>query len=69
MATRGPLRPHERRDWQAYARRATDFAFGIPGSRLAEHLSPQRERFLSVEGRRLERALESGLGSPLRFDR
>jgi len=63
------LRPHERRDWQAYARRATDFAFGILGSRLAEHLAPQRERFLSIEGRRLERALESGLGGPLRFDR
>jgi Large polyvalent protein-associated domain 7 len=26
------LRPHERRDWDDYARRAVDFAFGVPGS-------------------------------------
>jgi hypothetical protein len=63
------LRPHERRDWQAYARRATDFAFGIPGSQLADRLASERDHFLRVEGRHLERALESRLGGPLRFDR
>ena len=63
------LRPRERRDWQTYARRASDFAFGVPGSRLADHLAPQRDHFLRVEGRDLERALESRLGGPLRFDR
>jgi hypothetical protein len=62
------LRPQEKRDWQAYARRATDYAFGILGSRLADQLTPQRDRFLRVEGRQLERALESRLGGPLRFD-
>jgi hypothetical protein len=63
------LRPRERRDWQAYARRATDFAFSIPGSRLGEHLAPHRNHLLRVEDRRLEGMLESRLGGPLRFDR
>jgi Relaxase/Mobilisation nuclease domain/Large polyvalent protein-associated domain 7 len=62
-------RPHEKRDWQAYARRATNFAFGVPGARLADQLAPQREHLLRVEGRPLERVLESRLGGPLRFDR
>jgi hypothetical protein len=45
------MRPGERRDWDAYARRAVDFAFSVPGSQLAAHLEPQRERLLRVEGR------------------
>lgn len=63
------LRPQETRNWQTYARRAADFAFGVPGSRLAEYLVPQLERFLRVEGRHLDRPPDSRLGGPLRFDR
>jgi hypothetical protein len=44
------MRPDERRDWDAYTRRAADFAFSVPGSQLAAHLAPQRERLLKVEG-------------------
>jgi hypothetical protein len=47
------LRPGEQRDWAAYAHRAIDFAFGVPGSRLARDLEPRREYFLSLEGRHL----------------
>jgi hypothetical protein len=47
-------RAGERRDWDAYARRAVDFAFGVPGSQLAHTLAPRRERLLRVEGRQLE---------------
>jgi hypothetical protein len=63
------LRPDEKRDWQAYARRATDFAFSVRGSRLADHLKPHGRHLLRVEGRHLERALESRLGGPREFDR
>jgi len=62
-------RPGEERDWDTYARRAVDFAFSVPGSQLASHLARQREHLLMVEGRHLERVLESRLGGPLQFDR
>jgi hypothetical protein len=62
-------RPGEGRNWDNYARRAVDFAFSVPGSELAGHLARQREHLLRVEGRHLERALESRLGGPLQFDR
>lgn len=48
------LRPDERRDWNTYARRAVDFAFGLPGSRLLQQIERQREHLLSIEGRPLE---------------
>jgi len=44
-------RPDEKRDWDAYAKRTADFAFGVPGDRLAEHLRLQHERFRRIEGR------------------
>jgi hypothetical protein len=47
-------RAGERRDWDAYARRAVDFAFGVPGSQLAHELRFRREPFLRIEGRDLE---------------
>ena len=47
-------RPGERRDWDAYARRAVDFAFGVPGSQLAHTFELRREHLLRVEGRSLE---------------
>jgi hypothetical protein len=48
------LRPGEQRDWVAYAHRAVDFAFGLPGSQLGCHLGRRREHLLRVEGRSLE---------------
>jgi hypothetical protein len=53
------MRPGEHRDWDSYARRAVDFAFGLPGSRLAHHLARRREHLLSVEGRSLEDEMAS----------
>lgn len=53
------LRPGEHRDWDNYARRAVDFAFGLSGSRLAYHLARRREHLLSVEGRPLEGEMAS----------
>ena len=47
-------RPGERRDWDAYARRAVDFAFGVPGSQLAHTFEIRREQLLSVVRRSLE---------------
>jgi hypothetical protein len=44
-------RPGETRDWDSYAKRTADVAFGLPGDRLAEHLRPQHERFRELEGR------------------
>jgi hypothetical protein len=44
-------RPGERRDWDAYARRAVDFAFGVPGMQIADNLEPHREHLLGLEGR------------------
>jgi hypothetical protein len=43
------MRPNEQRDWDAYARRAANFAFSVPGSQLAAHLEPQRARLIGVE--------------------
>ena len=54
------LRPSEHRDWDSYARRAVDFAFGLSGSRLLQQLERQREHLLSVEGRSLEDRVPSG---------
>jgi len=48
------LRPSEHRDWDGYARRAVDFAFGVPGALLAHHLARRREHLLRIEGRPLE---------------
>jgi hypothetical protein len=53
------LRPGERRDWDSYARRAVDFAFGLPGSRVLQQFERQRGHLLSVEGRSLEEQVPS----------
>ena len=52
------LRPHERRDWNDYARRAVHFAFGVPGSRLADELVRRHEQTLRVEVGYPERKVE-----------
>jgi hypothetical protein len=52
------LRAHERRDWNDYARRAVDFAFGVPGSRLAAELVRRNGHTLGLEIGNPERNLE-----------
>jgi hypothetical protein len=59
-------RPGERRDWEHYARRATDFAFSPPGQALRDRLVGQRQRLTSLEGRQDEIELLRRLGGPLR---
>jgi len=60
------MRRAESRDWGEYARRAVDFAFGVPGSRLARSFEPRREHLLSLErqhlGREMGRRRGPGLG-------
>jgi Relaxase/Mobilisation nuclease domain/Large polyvalent protein-associated domain 7 len=58
------MRPAEPRDWGEYARRAVDFAFDVPGSRLALALEPRREHLLSLEGRHLGREMGSRRRGP-----
>ncbi len=52
------LRPHEQRDWNDYARRAVDFAFGVPGSRLAAEFVRGHEQTLRTELGYPERKVE-----------
>jgi len=57
------LRPHERRDWNDYARRAAEFALGVPGSRLAAELVLGHELTLRTEVVHPDRKVEpSGRG-------
>jgi Relaxase/Mobilisation nuclease domain/Large polyvalent protein-associated domain 7 len=44
-------RPDELRDWNAYARRVADHAFGRSGERHLRELVPKRELLLDIEGR------------------
>jgi hypothetical protein len=59
-------RPGERRDWDHYARRATDFAFSPPGQELRDRLAGHRQKLMRLEGRQDELELLRGLGGPLR---
>jgi hypothetical protein len=59
-------RPHEDRDWQAYARRAVHRAFSAPGEQARLRLELRREALLRVEGRQDERQLLRGLRGPTR---
>jgi hypothetical protein len=59
-------RPHEARDWQAYARRAVQHAFGPPGEEARRHLEPLRDKLLRIEGREDERHLLRRLRGPSR---
>jgi hypothetical protein len=58
------FRPRERRDWDRYARRAVDFALGVPRSPLADHLAPRRDLFLRLEGGVPENEREPRRGGP-----
>ena len=57
-------RPGETRDWNAYAKRTTTVAFGIPGDRLAEHLRRQNDRLRSLEGRHRDEPERPPPGDP-----
>ena len=59
-------RPREKRDWDHYARRATDFAFSPPGQELSDRLANHRQRLIRLEGRQDEIELLRRLGGPLR---
>ncbi len=59
-------RPHEDRDWQAYARRAVQRAFSAPGEQARVRLELLRDKLLRLEGRQDERHLLRGLGGPSR---
>jgi hypothetical protein len=57
------LRPNDHRDWNEYARRAVEFAFGVPGRELALSFAPERRRSLELEGRHVRHELRTrGLG-------
>lgn len=58
------LRPAEGRDWDAYARRAADFAFSPPGREMRERLAGQEQKLLRLEGRQDELDLLRKLGGP-----
>jgi hypothetical protein len=59
-------RPGDRRDWDGYARRATEYAFSPPGREIAERLRHQEQRLLRLEGRQDEHNLLRRLGGPMR---
>jgi hypothetical protein len=44
-------RPGEKRDWDRYARRVTEFAFSLPGRALRDRLADQRQRLIRLEER------------------
>jgi hypothetical protein len=48
------LRPSDQRDWTEYARRAVEFAFGVPGRELALSFAAECRRSLELEGRQLQ---------------
>jgi hypothetical protein len=48
------LQQHDQRDWNEYARRAVEFAFGVPGDRLARELAQERKHLGRLQGRSLE---------------
>jgi hypothetical protein len=56
-------RPREDRDWEAYARRAVQRAFGAPGEQARARLELLRDKLLRLEGRQDERQLLRGLWS------
>jgi hypothetical protein len=51
-------RPNEHRNWDLYGRRAVEFALGVAGSRLADHLAPRRDILFRLEGRGSRKELE-----------
>jgi hypothetical protein len=63
------LRAHEGRDWDEYARRAVEHAFGLSAARQLGELEPQRLRLLELEGRAPSRELQPRVARRLDLDR
>jgi hypothetical protein len=61
------LRRDDKRDWDAYGRRAAEFAFSPPGRQMRERFVGERERLIRLEGRDHENALLRRLGGPPRY--
>ena len=59
-------RPGERRDWNLYAQRATDFAFSPPGREMQVGLAGQRQMLVRLEGKQDGDDLSRGLVTALR---
>jgi hypothetical protein len=60
-------RPNEKRDWDAYAQRAANYAFSPPGQEMQARLGDQEHKFIRLEGRDGEIELLRRLGGPLKF--
>jgi hypothetical protein len=59
-------RPDEKRDWDRYARCATQFAFSRPGLEKRDRLAGQRQRFIRHEGSERDINLGRGRGDPMK---
>ena len=59
-------RPNEKRDWDAYAQRAANYAFSPPGRKMRELLVGHRTSLIRLEGRQDELDILRGLGGPMR---
>ena len=58
-------RRREARDWDTYAKRTVDVAFGVPGDHLAEQLKRQEDRLRQFEGRHRDESERLPPGGPL----
>jgi hypothetical protein len=59
-------RPNEKRDWDAYAKRAAGYAFSPPGKEMQGRLAGQEQKLIRLEGRDGEIELLRRLGGPLK---
>jgi hypothetical protein len=59
-------RPNERRDWNAYAKRAASYAFSPPGQEMRRGFMDQERKLIRLEGREGEIELLRRLGGPLK---
>jgi hypothetical protein len=60
-------RPHEKRDWAAYAQRVAGYAFSPPGREMQARLGNQGRKLVRLEGRDREIELLRRLGGPLKY--
>jgi hypothetical protein len=60
-------RPNEKRDWDAYARRAASYAFSPPGQEMRAGLRTQEQKLIRLEGRDGEIELLRRLGGPSKY--
>ena len=60
-------RPNEKRNWDAYAQRASSYAFSPHGREMQAHLRRQEQKLIRLEGRDGEIELLRRLGGPLKY--